>query len=48
MTARPPTYEKFRDVQAELDRSGSAIFRDANGVESLIIRNPYKINYIHR
>ena len=47
MTARPPTYEKFRDVQAELDRSGSAIFRDANGVESLIIRNPYQINYIH-
>ena len=47
MTARPPVFDKFRDVQAELDRSGSAIFRDKNGVESLIIRNPYQINYIH-
>lgn len=47
MTARPPVLDKFREVQAELDRSGSAIFRDANGVESLIIRYPYQINYIH-
>ncbi len=47
MTARPPVFEKFRDVQAELDRGGSAIFRDANGVESLIIRYPYQVNYIH-
>jgi uncharacterized protein len=45
--ARPPTYAKFRDVQAELDRGGAAIFRDAEGVESLIIRYPYSINYIH-
>jgi uncharacterized protein len=47
MRARPPTYQKFRDVQEELDRSGAAIFRDADGVESLVIRYPYSINYIH-
>jgi len=47
MRARPPTYSKFRDVQAELERSGAAIFRDADGVESLIIHFPYSINYIH-
>ena len=47
MRARPPVYKKFREVQAELERSGSAIFRDADGVESLIIRYPYSINYIH-
>ncbi|MEM0128861.1 MAG: Zn-ribbon domain-containing OB-fold protein [Thermoplasmata archaeon] len=44
---RPPTYTKFREVQEELERSGAAIFRDAQGVESLIIRYPYSINYIH-
>jgi uncharacterized protein len=44
---RPNTYEHFREVQAELERSGAAIFRDANGVESLILRNPYSIQYIH-
>ena len=49
MPARDPpkTYTKFRDVQSELERSGSAIFRDANGFESLILRYPYSINYIH-
>ena len=47
MTARPPTYTKFRDVQAELERSGAALFRDADGVESLVIKNPYAINYLH-
>jgi uncharacterized protein len=47
MRARPPTYEKFRDVQAELDKSGAAIFRDADRVESLVIRYPYSITYIH-
>jgi uncharacterized OB-fold protein len=43
----PPKFTSFRDVQAELDRSGAAIFRDAKGEESLIIRYPYSINYIH-
>jgi uncharacterized protein len=43
----PQVYSKFRDVQAELERSGSAIFRDAEGIESLVIRFPYFINYIH-
>ena len=47
MTARPPVYEKFREVQEELERSGAAIFRDHDGVESLVIRSPYSINYIH-
>ncbi|MCI4368848.1 MAG: Zn-ribbon domain-containing OB-fold protein [Thermoplasmata archaeon] len=44
---RPRVFEKFRDVQAELERSGRAIFRDAKGVESLVIRYPYSITYIH-
>lgn len=47
MRPRPPTLTKFRDVQAELAKSGAAIFRDADGVESLIIRYPYSIEYIH-
>jgi uncharacterized OB-fold protein len=47
MKARPPKFQKFRDVQAELDRSGAAIFEDAEGIESLIIRYPYSITYIH-
>ncbi len=47
MKARPPTYTKFRDVQAELQKSGAALFRDADGVESLVIRYPYSIEYIH-
>jgi len=47
MRPRPPTYGHFRDVAAELDRSGAAIFRDTDGVESLVIRYPYSINYIH-
>jgi uncharacterized protein len=45
--APPKTFEKFREVQEELGRSGSAIFRDAQGVESLVIRFPYSIDYIH-
>jgi uncharacterized protein len=47
MRARPPTFGKFREVQAELDKNGAAIFRDADGVESLVIRYPYSISYIH-
>jgi uncharacterized protein len=47
MRPRPPTFSKFRDVQAELATSGAAIFRDADGVESLVIRYPYSIEYIH-
>ncbi|MCI4343967.1 MAG: Zn-ribbon domain-containing OB-fold protein [Thermoplasmata archaeon] len=47
MRPRPPKFRKFREVQAELDRSGAAIFEDAQGVESLVIRYPYSITYIH-
>jgi len=47
MKARPPTFSKFRDVQAELERSGAAIYHSADGEESLVIRYPYSINYIH-
>ncbi|HEY6238826.1 MAG TPA: Zn-ribbon domain-containing OB-fold protein [Thermoplasmata archaeon] len=43
----PKTFTKFRDVQAELGRSGSAIFKDAEGKESLVIHYPYSILYIH-
>jgi uncharacterized protein len=45
--ARPKKFESFREVQAELGKSGAAIFRDAGGVESLVIRYPYQIEYIH-
>jgi uncharacterized protein len=43
----PPKFTSFRDVMEELNRSGSAIFRDTNGFESLVIRSPYSIQYIH-
>jgi uncharacterized OB-fold protein len=43
----PPKFDKFRDVQAELEKSGAAIFRDPTGQENLVIRFPYSINYIH-
>ena len=45
--AKPRTFEHFREVQEELGKSGAAIFRDADGVESLIIDSPYSIHYIH-
>jgi len=45
--ARPKTFDKFRDVQDELSKSGAAIFRDVAGAESLVIRFPYAIEYIH-
>jgi len=44
---KPKTLEKFREVQAEIARSGAAIFRDAAGAESLVIRYPYAVEYIH-
>ncbi|HEV2428804.1 MAG TPA: Zn-ribbon domain-containing OB-fold protein [Thermoplasmata archaeon] len=44
---RPPAFDHFRDVQAELERTGAAIFRDPTGVESLVVRSPYAIQYIH-
>ena len=44
---KPKTFTKFREVQAELEKTGSAIFRDADGVESLVIHSPYAIKYIH-
>ena len=45
--ARPPVFDKFRDVQAELERSGLALFKDTDGSENLIIHYPYLVNYIH-
>lgn len=43
----PKRFAKFRDVQAEIERSGAALFVDKSGVESLVIHYPYSINYIH-
>jgi uncharacterized protein len=43
----PKRFQKFRDVQEELGKSGAAIFRDAQGIESLVIKFPYAIDYIH-
>ncbi|MCI4318581.1 MAG: Zn-ribbon domain-containing OB-fold protein [Thermoplasmata archaeon] len=43
----PPKFTNFREVIEELDRSGSALFVDKAGVESLVIRSPYSIQYIH-
>jgi uncharacterized OB-fold protein len=45
--ARPKMFARFRDVQAELERSGAAIFRDPTGFEALVVRSPYAIEYIH-
>ncbi len=47
MSAQVPVKTHFREVQEELDRSGRAIFRDKDGNESLVIRFPYSIQYIH-
>ncbi|HYA57873.1 MAG TPA: Zn-ribbon domain-containing OB-fold protein [Thermoplasmata archaeon] len=47
MTARPRSFTRFREVQEELEKSGAAVFRDAEGVESLIVRSPYSIQYVH-
>ncbi len=44
---KPKKFESFREVQEELGKSGAAIFRDKGGVESLVIRYPYSIEYIH-
>lgn len=44
---RPKTFGHFREVQSEIERSGAALFRDAQGVESLVIRFPYTVHYIH-
>ena len=45
--AKPKLLTKFREVQEEIQKTGSAIFKDKDGVESLIIHYPYSINYIH-
>ncbi len=45
--AKPKSFSKFRDVQEEITRSGSAIFRDKDGFEALVVRSPYAIEYIH-
>ena len=45
--AKPRVFDGFREVQAEIERTGAAIFRDKTGFEALVIRSPYSINYIH-
>ena len=45
--ARPKVFEHFREVQEELSKTGAAIFRDKDSVESLIIEDPSSIKYIH-
>ena len=47
MSAFPRKYDNFREVQAEIERSGAALFRDRSGFEALVIKFPYSINYIH-
>lgn len=44
---KPKTFTKFRELQEEIVRSGAAIYKDADGAESLIIDYPYSIRYIH-
>ncbi len=44
---RPRVFDRFRDVQAEIERNGAAIFRDTQGTESLVIDYPYSIRYVH-
>lgn len=43
----PKVFRQFRDVQAEIERTGAAIFRDKDGFEALVIQSPYTIRYIH-
>jgi uncharacterized OB-fold protein len=43
----PKRFSKFREVQAEIEKNGSALFVDKEGVESLIVHSPYSIHYIH-
>jgi uncharacterized OB-fold protein len=44
---KPKVLSKFREVQDEIQKTGAAIFKDKEGIESLIIRYPYSIEYIH-
>ncbi|MEM3851904.1 MAG: Zn-ribbon domain-containing OB-fold protein [Methanomassiliicoccales archaeon] len=43
----PKKFRKFREVMDEVMKRGTAIYRDGEGKEQLIIKFPYSINYIH-
>jgi len=43
----PKKFTKFRDVMKEVNKTGSAIYRNPVGTEDLVVLSPYKINYIH-
>jgi hypothetical protein len=43
----PKKFRRFRDVMAEVNESGAAIYKNPGGTEDLVVLSPYKINYIH-
>jgi len=40
-------FGKFRDVMAEVEKNGAAIYKNPVGTNDLVILSPYSINYIH-
>ncbi len=40
-------FDKFKDVMAEIRRSGAAIYKNPAGTDDLVVLSPYSINYIH-
>ena len=45
--AGPKKFSKFREVMEEVNKTGSAVYKNPGGSEDLVILSPYKINYIH-
>lgn len=40
-------FEKFKDVMAEIQRSGAAIYKNPAGTEDMVVLSKYSINYVH-
>ncbi len=40
-------FEKYRDVMAEVNRRGAAIYREKEHGDQLVIDSPYSVNYMH-
>lgn len=45
--AKPKRFERFRDVMAEVNKSGAAIYKNPKGTDDLVVLSPYSIKYIH-
>ncbi len=40
-------FDRFRDLIAEVKKSGAAIYNNPAGTEDLVVLSPYSIDYIH-